>query len=146
MQRLEAHSQNYEKRICLSMCLSVRPRGTSRLPQDGFFEILCLRIFRKSVNKIRVLLQFDKDDGYFTWRPTYTFTIDNIALNYSKCFKRAESDNTFCMNFFPDPAFCEIMWTNVEPDDNIIRRMRFACWVTKATSTLVILIIIAFPR
>jgi hypothetical protein len=32
-------------------------------------------------------------------------------------------------------------------DDNIIRRMRFACWVTKATDTLnIYVILIAFPR
>jgi hypothetical protein len=44
------------------------------------------------------------------------------------------------------------MWQNmVEPDratnDNIIRRMRFACWITKATDThSEYLIRIAFPR
>jgi hypothetical protein len=37
-------------------------------------------------------------------------------------------------------AVCEIMWENMgtagqAADDNIIRRMRFACWVTKATDT-----------
>ena len=34
-------------------------------------------------------------------------------------------------------------------DDNIIRRMRFACWITKATDTHThteYLILIAFPR
>jgi hypothetical protein len=32
-------------------------------------------------------------------------------------------------------------------DDNIIRRMRFACWITKATDThSEYVIIIAFPR
>jgi hypothetical protein len=32
-------------------------------------------------------------------------------------------------------------------DDNIIRRMRFACWITKATDThLEYVIIITFPR
>jgi hypothetical protein len=32
-------------------------------------------------------------------------------------------------------------------DDNIIRRMRFACWVTKATNThSEYVILIAFPR
>jgi hypothetical protein len=32
-------------------------------------------------------------------------------------------------------------------DDNIIRRMRFACWITKATNThSEYVILIAFPR
>jgi hypothetical protein len=34
-----------------------------------------------------------------------------------------------------------------DTDDNIIRRMRFACWVTKATDThSEYLILVAFPR
>jgi hypothetical protein len=47
------------------------------------------------------------------------------------------------------------LWNNVEKygrarqatDDNIIRRMRFACWITKATDThSEYLILIALPR
>ena len=47
------------------------------------------------------------------------------------------------------------LWDNVEKygtarqatDDNIIRRMRFACWITKATDThSECVILIAFPR
>jgi hypothetical protein len=44
----------------------------------------------------------------------------------------------------------EIMWKNmVDPDmlhNNITRRMRTACWITKATDTLKIFNLIAFPR
>jgi hypothetical protein len=33
------------------------------------------------------------------------------------------------------------------PDDNIIRRMRFSCWITKATDThSEYVILIAFPK
>ena len=43
-------------------------------------------------------------------------------------------------NFFSEGrSICEIIWKNVmEPKrlhDNIIRRMRFACWIVKATDT-----------
>jgi hypothetical protein len=43
-------------------------------------------------------------------------------------------------NFFPENrAVCEIMRKNVveleATDDNVIRRMRFACWVSKAIRT-----------
>jgi hypothetical protein len=55
--------------------------------------------------------------------------------------------------FSENRAVYEIMWKNmVEPagqatDDNIIRHMRFACWVTKATKTHTeYVILIAFPR
>ena len=58
--------------------------------------------------------------------------------------KLAEKEkHTFMLNRFflsVSGALNEIIWKNVvEPrqatDDNIIRRMRFACWVPKATHT-----------
>jgi hypothetical protein len=56
------------------------------------------------------------------------------------------------INFFPKIV---PLWNNVEKehrtrqatDDNIIRRMRCACWITKATDTHTkYVILIAFPR
>jgi len=49
-----ARSQNCEKRLLASSCLSVRPHGTTRLPLDGFSLNFILMIFRKSVEKIQV--------------------------------------------------------------------------------------------
>jgi hypothetical protein len=56
-------------------------------------------------------------------------------------------------NFFSENCvFCDIMWEKINKtrqatDDNTLRRMRFACWITKATDTyLECVIIIAFPR
>ena len=59
----QARSQNFEKRLlalsCLSVCLSLRPYGTTRLPLDGFsWNLKCL--FRKSVEKTQVSIQSDK--------------------------------------------------------------------------------------
>jgi hypothetical protein len=54
--------------------------------------------------------------------------------------------------FSENRAVYEIMWRNtVQPDRatdvSIIRRMRFACWITKATDThSEYVIVIAFPR
>jgi len=45
-----------------------------------FYEIWYLSIFRKSVLKIQVSLQSDKNKGHFTWRPVYIF--DHISLIY----------------------------------------------------------------
>ena len=46
-------------------------------------------------------------------------------------------------------AVYEIMWKNMaksDTDEEIIRRMRFACWITKATDTRSEYVIrIAFP-
>jgi hypothetical protein len=55
--------------VCLSVCLSVR--SSVRIEQLGFqwtdfHEILHLSIFRKSVEKIRVPLKWNKSNGYFT--------------------------------------------------------------------------------
>jgi hypothetical protein len=54
---------------------------------------------------------------------------------------------TFCRK----SCVCEIIWKNavepVRPYDNIRRRMRFACWITKATDThSESVILIAFSR
>jgi hypothetical protein len=57
------------------------------------------------------------------------------------------------ITFFPHKSFR--LWNNVDKhcktrqatDDNIIRRMRFACWITKVTDTYSeYVIIIAFPH
>jgi len=44
----------------------------------NFHEILCLKIFRKSAKKIQVSLKSDKNNPYFTWKPTYIH--DNASL------------------------------------------------------------------
>ena len=46
-----------------------------------FHEIWYLGIFRKSIEKIQISLQSDKNIGYFIWRPVYIY--DNISLNSS---------------------------------------------------------------
>jgi hypothetical protein len=43
-----------------------------------FYQIWYLNIFRKSVEKVQVWLKSNKNNGYFTWRPTYIY--DNISL------------------------------------------------------------------
>ena len=55
-------------RFDMSVCLSVRPHGTTRLPMDGFFlnEICYSNIFRKSVEIIQVSLICDVNQGYLT--------------------------------------------------------------------------------
>ena len=55
------------------------------------------------------------------------------------------------ISFFENPSFYEITWKNIiEPaqatDDNIIRHMRIACWIPKATNThSEYVILTAFP-
>jgi len=46
-----------------------------------FNEILYLRIFRKSDEKLLVLLKLDKNNEYVTWRPIYIF--GHILITFS---------------------------------------------------------------
>jgi len=62
----------------MSACPSVRVELGSNC--TDFNEVLYLRIFRKSVEKIQVALHSDKNNRYFTWRPVYIY--DNFSLNY----------------------------------------------------------------
>jgi hypothetical protein len=64
---------------CLS--LSVRPHGTTRFPLDGFSRNLIFVIFRKSVEKIQIWLNSDKNSGYFRRWPTYIY--DTVSSNSS---------------------------------------------------------------
>jgi hypothetical protein len=49
-----------------------------------FHETWHLRIFRKSVEKIKVSLKLDKNKGYFTWRPILIF-LSNLARFFLEC-------------------------------------------------------------
>jgi len=100
-------SQNYKNRLLSSSCLSVRPHGITRLPQDGFsLNLIFVVFFRKSVEKIQVSLKSDNNNRYFTWRPIYIF--NNISLNSSrntKCLrqnlrKKIGTNNLYSIIFF----------------------------------------------
>jgi hypothetical protein len=87
-----------------------------------FREIWYLNNFRKSVEKIKVSLKWDKNNGYFTWRPIHIFiTSHSILLRKRQVSDKlcGENQNThFKFNNFIsyNRAFYEIMWKNiVEP-------------------------------
>ena len=84
-----ALSENCEKRLLASSCLSVRPSTclsvclSVRMEQLGshwtdFNENLYSSSFQKSVQKIHVWLKSDKNNGYFTSR--FMYINDNISL------------------------------------------------------------------
>jgi len=58
----------------------VRPHGQLRPHWTEFNEIWCLRIFRKSVEKVHVLFKFDKNNRHIAIRPIYIY--DHISLSY----------------------------------------------------------------
>ena len=73
--------------VCLSLsvppslrpcvCVSVRMKQLISHWTD-FHTISYLNVFRKSVEKIHVSLQFDKNNWYFTYRPMYNY--ESISL------------------------------------------------------------------
>ena len=78
-----ARSQNCEKRLLSSLCLSVCP--SDYMEQLCFHCIDChkiwyLRIFRKPLHRIQVSLKSDKNKGHFTWRPMNFLIISRSFL------------------------------------------------------------------
>jgi hypothetical protein len=68
------------------VCLSVRTSAwNSSVP---FWQIkkkyIFLSIYWKSVQKFQVLLKSDQNNGYFTWRPTYTFYHISLVSSYNE--------------------------------------------------------------
>ena len=89
--------------------MSVRPHGINRPPLDEFHEMLYLRAFRISVEKIQVSLKSDRNNGHFTRRRIFIY--DNIPLSSSKNEKYfsqnyRENQNTYFTfsNSFPKMA------------------------------------------
>ena len=67
---------------------------------------------------------------------SYLLRMRNLS---DECCRENQDAHLIFASFSENRTVCEIMWKNlVKPDrshDNIIGRMRIACWITKATST-----------
>jgi hypothetical protein len=129
---------------CSSLRKSVRPYRTIRFPLDKFWWNFVFDHFSKicrensSFIKIRqgCCVLFIKTCVYLWYYLANFFLVTKISN------KRRKNQNTHFMfdNFFLESC---LLWDNVEiycrdrevTDDNIIRCMRFACWITKATHT-----------
>ena len=80
------------RKATVSFLMSVRP--SVRIEQLGshwqdLHEIWYSSVFKKSIKKIKFSWKSYKNNGYFTWRPTYFF--NNISLSSSlneKCFRQ----------------------------------------------------------
>jgi len=155
-------SQNCEKRLLASSCLSVCPcvRPSVRMEQLGsnwtdFHEISCWRIIRKSVHKIQLSLKSDKNNRYFTWRPIYNYISSRSFLlrmrNVSNKSCRENQNAHFVSRnfFFENRIVNEIIWKNIVQRGRpqmTIWRMRTACWIPKATNAhSQYVLLIAFP-
>ena len=93
------------REVTISYVTSVRPKGTTRLPLDGFSLNFIFRYFSKicGKKKLKILLKSDKNNGHFTWRQKYIY--NEISLDSSqnenvsdKCY--IENQNTRFIVYF----------------------------------------------
>jgi hypothetical protein len=140
-----ALSQNCEKRLLVSSCLSLRP--FARMEQLGshwtdFHEILYLSIFRKSVEEIQVPLKSDKNNGCTLREDLCTFMIISRWI-----FPRMKNVSDKVLEKIKTHILCSVVYEIKATDDKIIWSMRIACWITKATDThSEYVMLIYFPR
>jgi len=129
--------------------MSVRSHGTW-FQLDEYSCNLYVNILPKFVEKIQVSLKSAKNNGYFTWRRMY---IDDSIFQFFSEWemfraKLVEKVKTL----FPKVVACVRSWRKIWFSrtgyyDNIILRMRFACWITKTTDAhSEYIILVAFPQ
>jgi len=107
-----------------------------------FHEIWNLTIFRKPVEKIKVLLKYKKNNRRFTWTPMYcTFMISLDSSSSKRKFSQTlyrKSEHTFYdRNYFPpeNRVIYDTMWKNVvQPNrpQKTIWPIRAACRINTA--------------
>ena len=137
--------------MAISFVMSLCPNGTT------LREIWYLSICEKSLNKIQVSSKSDKSKGYFIQRSVYIYdSISPLFFSEWEMFqtKFVEEIKTHisCSETFSIKS-CPL-WDNVEKDcwareatdDNIIRRIRFACWINHCYRHSEYRVLVAFPR
>jgi len=76
---LQARSQNCEKRLLASSCLSVCPFAwNNSAPNGRLFMTFDILVFLKTLSRYFSFIKSDRKSGYFTCRPIYIF--DHISL------------------------------------------------------------------
>jgi hypothetical protein len=147
-----AISDCYLCRVCLSVCLSAWNLLDHHC--TGLRAIWCFRISRKFVDKFKFHWLLTRITGYFAWRPVYIY--DNIfwvvltMRDVSEKFADKITSTHFMSNKFSpeNRAVYKRGRAGQASDDDIIWRLRYACWITKATDTHTeyVIVLIAFPR
>jgi hypothetical protein len=78
----------------------------------------------------------------------FTFMIVYLRnVSDESCRENKKTYFMFSTFLYENPAGGKMVGVRQVTDDNVIRRMRFACWITKATNTYSEYVIrIPFPR
>jgi hypothetical protein len=138
-------SQNFEKWSLASSCLFVcQSTGrTTQLSLDGFsWNFIFETFFVEILQIIQILFKCDKINGYFC---TFMIVPRWILLrmtNFSDKTRRENQNTQFIFFFF------FFFLPRIVPDrpQMVIRLLRLACWIYKATNThWEYVILIAFP-
>jgi hypothetical protein len=153
--------QNRKATMSFVKCISPSVRmGQLGSHWTDFHEIWYLHVFQKSVEKIRVSLKSDKNNStLYEAFCIYTFvTVSRWILlrmrNFSDKSCRENQNTRFNFNIYFSRKSSRL-WRTVEKygrgrqatDGTVIRRMRFECWIPKATDThSEFVILIPFPR
>jgi hypothetical protein len=101
-----AKSDYWLRHVCLSAHPSVRPHAKLGSHGTNFHEISYTITFRKSVQKIQVLLKSDKNNSYFKQRPNNI--LDHISLTFcwkDKYFRQICTENQDPHFMFNYPFF-----------------------------------------
>jgi hypothetical protein len=116
----QTHSQNCEKRVWASSCLSVRPHGTIRLQKKNLTEFYIWVFFEKTVQKIQVSLNSEKNSGYIRLKNVHDISLEHLRIRTFYTNVEVKIKKTcFMFNnlFIKKCAVYEITWKNmVQPD------------------------------
>jgi len=131
--------------VCLSVrppvCLLLSPHGTNGQVFIKTDIWVFLKIFRKFYHdkyRIRTTGTLHKD-LYTLMIISRWILLRTINVSGKPC--RENENIFFIQQLFRNPAIYEILWENAvmlerpTTDDDVTQRMRFACWITKATES-----------
>jgi hypothetical protein len=107
----------------------------------GFYEVLYLSIFQGFVKKTQVSLKSDKNNRYFIWRHINLWYLIELFWEWGTFWTKVV--NKIRTHILSSVTFFQIschLW-DVEKcgrvreatNNNVIWRLCFACWTTKAT-------------
>ena len=124
-----------------SVCLCILPSARNKSAPIGRI-LIKFEYFSKICPENSSFIKTDNSNGYFTWRPKYIMAISCSALlrirHASDKNFRGNQNILWLVTFSENRAVYEIMWKHMlqpERPQMTVRRMRFACWITKVTDT-----------
>jgi hypothetical protein len=127
-----------------SFVVSVRPRGTARLPLDGISwnSISGFFYFRKLSSNFIKIWQERRVLYFKTYECVWLSRQILLRMRMFRTKLVEKSQNTFCVQCLCYIRRSSRFWDNVKKygemqatDDNIIRHLHFTCWLHKATYT-----------